>query len=1501
MSNAREYLRVRPSSQSLHTEAIPRLIESLHKVTVEESTSGVTRLLPGDGSYPPQFEFLALSEGADEPVEFYVGADGDLTTLEDRLESMYPTTFDIDRVEMDVAHRLVHPVEYQREEFADRLDSDSLYYTPGAADMIDDGTSGLSILGDGGLLTREKQETEGDTDDNETGESDDPADEENEADDEEDIPDPTAVEYSNGTFRLDDAQRCVEPTTLTRPTLTDDGTVLARPPINDLTPMGVRWHALAAEHKQDWMMTIADFHDQTASPSDDSERRVPLATIIDHLVESEAPIAFQVVFRRKADWSPDAWQRKHDIKHNLDTWYGKIWDFIEPTTPDEHELSDRDEMRLDQLDDKQPKRTFTVNARAVAIPSDDTTEEELDTRLDALASGFDALDGEFYQFNGHRLRGSGFRQSKKEQYARSALERLLDRKLVTGGRKTRFDFTFNASELANLITVPSGENLSMEGRRGTDAKQESQNPLQRPAPDHADSFHDTGGLAIGRALDETGTPEDDPTYVPPSLLPTHYGRFGTTGSGKSKALINDALSLYEHTDGPIVLVDPKGDGLPENYMRSHAARFGVDDMEENVVHFSIPDILPGFSFFNLRPALDNGLSRIDAIQRTADHYEEILKLTMGSAKYESATVAPTLIRALISALFDAEYGRDNGQYRADEDYFAHRQLEYALDQLWQAGPPKPQPEHAPQSSDPDDRRRIDRQLQLDQTAFSRVMGGVSNRLAYVSQDGRLRDIFNNTDQEFDFREVLDDDTVVIFDLGNLRAEPTKLLSGLILSNLEDALREQSDDLSDKPEEYVVNLLVDEAASVVTSDIMNRLLEQGRGFRLSVGLSMQFPEQIEEEGGRRLYLNALNNIGTTLVGKISVDREIAEAMAHEEMSPREFKDRIASLPRGEWIAQVPSPTFGETGPKPFSVDPLPIPEGHPESDEPLTGEKSKRVESAIDRVQTRTDEVFGVPEPEPEPRDSPEDVQERLSTTNADLDQALAKVVRTIQLRHEVREENGEVPVEEVDEELRELFTAGDENVEPPSYDELGAVRERSQLLTVGLDTEEDQLVISLTERGEEAVAPDTGDVQAAGSEDHDNAVYEAERALTTAGFNTTVVPQDGSEQPDGRATHPDLDDEFVIEVETTTPSKPAKLLTNLRKAQDEEAIPLFIVRPEENDSYWAERIEGILHPPVKEIDDSNEIRLYTFPHQLEVRHIETGQRLTAVRPATSNDDTRMSMWRRDEETGDAVLPVEGDSDDARIQRVDTAMDRDVPAVYTYDPDINQYIVLEDDTTHTYDSKEAFETEWVPIKKPFIPERELPVPEYTHDAYAIVILPEGGDPVVYQQGETAPIETLVDDGPQLATAEADDQLDQTEATSAETVPSNPDGSPEETPSTIEPDKAEAESDPNPEATAEAAEESDQANSIADLDKKEALGIFADQHLTETDEDVAVRKSKVYSAYESWADDLGVEVVSNSWFTRRLKEYIEVETDRQRIDGELTHLFVSFTLDTEDDST
>ncbi|WP_188884296.1 ATP-binding protein, partial [Halarchaeum grantii] len=1130
----REYLRVTPTSETLDPAGIPRLLESLHKLTNESGGLG-SKLNPLSSSTPPRFEFLALSEGEDAPVEFYYGADDHLDTVEERLRSVYPETFDLERVDLDVASRLVQPVEYSREEFVDAYQQGDLEYEFGEDEQYALTDEGEREARDGEVTADRVVSMEG-----------------------------TALELAAG----DDA-------TIERPTVTEDGTILARPATGTVSPYGVRWQG-AATRKKDWMTSLTPFTDGEDEESLSAVDRpgAALASLIDHVNDATEPLAFQVVFQRRESWQSDAELRKEDLIDGRDTWsqrlIGDLLEFEEyEHDHDERELSDIVVRRLNAIEATNPQRSFTTNIRAVGVPTSDDGEESLDERLSSLAPVFDPLDGPFYDVDAERVRSSGFREAKKEKNARNALQRLINREIVTGRGKTRPDFVLSGRELANFLLVPSSEQLSIEGSRGTRAEQQSRNPLTRPDPDLLSEFR--AGMAVGYALDETGEPEDEPVRVPPSLLPTHYGRFGTTGAGKSKAQINELLSLYANTSGPTIHIEPKGDGMTENYMRAHAAGFGLEDLEENVIHFSIPEDLPGFSFFNIQPALENGVRREDAVQKKADHYEEILKLVMGQERYERATVAPGLIKTLIKALFDEEHGRENGQYRESTEYFAHRQLENALDQLWEAGPPQPDLSAAPQSTDEAVTRSLRRQLQADKTTFSNIMGGVSNRLAMISDDATLRRIFNNTDPQFDFRDLLDEDTMVLFDLGDLREDAARIMTGVILTNLEAALQEENQDVATHPDEYVVNLLIDEAASVAVSDVMNNLLEQGRSFRLSVGLSMQFPEQMKAEGGRRAYLNVLNNVGSPLVGKISVDRELAQAMAHEEMDPEDFANRIRSLPRGEWIANLPSPVFGETGPYPFSLAPLPIPTGHPESDQPLTSDEEARFEDTLTRLHDHVGDAYGVTEDETPTTQTPEELGDVLDVADGELDVALAKVVRSVQLRTRSREGNDWVAVETVDDELRRLFE--DADADAPTYEELSSVRQRSRFLETTVDMDADELVIRLTNDGEDVATPETGSVQSAGSEKHDTALEQIEQELTAQGFTVSILTQDGSEKPDARATHPDFEEPFAIEVETTTPENPAKVLVNLRKAQDKGEFPLFVVRPGSSQTEWAERVE----------------------------------------------------------------------------------------------------------------------------------------------------------------------------------------------------------------------------------------------------------------------------------------------------------------------------------------
>ncbi|TKX84292.1 ATP-binding protein, partial [Halorubrum sp. SS5] len=252
------------------------------------------------------------------------------------------------------------------------------------------------------------------------------------------------------------------------------------------------------------------------------------------------------------------------------------------------------------------------------------------------------------------------------------------------------------------------------------------------------------------------------------------------------------------------------------------------------------------------------------------------------------------------------------------------------------------------------------------------MDAVGNRLDKLKEDAHLRRIFSHVpeqndageyvDNRFDFREFLDEDATIIFDLGDLRPEAQRALTLLLLSNLWDAVQVRRRD-GQTDYEKLTNLIIEEAAPVASTTLVSeQLLPQGRSFGLSMGLVMQFPKQVRTRN-KRAYDEVLNNIKTKLIGNISIERDLAESLAHEDLSPTELRNRINTLPSGEWIAQLPSPSFGETGPPPFSLQPLPIASGHPESDQPLTAPQEDHFESVSrPRMVERTQAQYGLREP-----------------------------------------------------------------------------------------------------------------------------------------------------------------------------------------------------------------------------------------------------------------------------------------------------------------------------------------------------------------------------------------------------------------------------------------------------------------------------------------------------------------------------------------------------------
>ena len=912
MTETRQYIRIEPSRERVDPADIVSRLAGLRKLR----TGWKIKYDPRKS--PPTFEFLALTQGDDAPVRFYLGVDDEelLPTVESELQTAYPASFEIHEETVDLQTEFCRPDE-------------------------------------------EESEIQNQTAERDTGEQ-------------------------AGSF-------------------------------SECTPIAARWSGVG-ERSRDWMTPIKQYSQiQEEDSNSESPARAPLATAVERLTEATAPTALQVLFTRYSSWQKLAKTRKKQIetKHDglLQSARTSLADLV--SGADQERIRDRRRgrdpahvgestqqtssavngevaSRQALIDQKGPSQTFLVNIRTVAVLSNEphaAVKARAANNIETLANAFNHLDGYFYHLDGSRVT-KGLTNIRDP--AKKELERLVTRSFNPSSMgKRRPQLILNADELANFVTVPSAQTMTTEGSRGARRKERLRQPLPLPDPDLLDKF--TGaGMAVGKPLRNRNEPLDEPIRVPPNLLTTGYLRAGSTGSGKSTAVETDMLSLDEHVDGPTVLLEGKGDGMAEDYLHAHYAKNGTLD---DVYYFDAPEILPAVSFFDIRPALATGRSREDAVQDKVEHFHEIMRLILGEEHHEQAYVANEILTFLIKALFDREYG---------QDAFS---LEDLIGAVFRMSQDQTLPELCEANSHIE--RSLVQKCQVDDRQFQQTMAAAANRLDKLVEHEHLYQMFTHVpewDSEaeaylgnaFDFREFVDRDSVILFDLGEFRAESQHALTMILLSNLWDAVQGRrgggrsltgGTQHRAADDDTIVNMIIEEAAPVATSSLVfEQFIPQGRAFGVSLGLILQYPEQVAQfSPSDRPYTEILNNVKTKLIGNIATDAKLAESMAHENLSTTEFRNRVSRLPAGEWIAQLPGPEFQKTGPTPFSLASLPIPDGHPESDAPLSGdERHLFEEQEIPRVMQRTQNECSLPNRTS--RFAREEAREALDNVGEDADQ-----------------------------------------------------------------------------------------------------------------------------------------------------------------------------------------------------------------------------------------------------------------------------------------------------------------------------------------------------------------------------------------------------------------------------------------------------------------------------------------------------------------------------------
>ena len=705
-------------------------------------------------------------------------------------------------------------------------------------------------------------------------------------------------------------------------------------------PELVRWNGVETKNN-DWMTLLSRFSELALD--DDDGYRSPLSVLLEQALATDEPFIYQVVFTPRYDWTRDAETHKRNLKMGTTSMWSAFKQEAaatllgtseeerrqrhRPDTPEQigGSISGSDATgqstqhgRMQQIDLKQPAVTFEVSLRAAGDMA----------VISGIAGAFTSLSGPYYGIEGEILgeNDGGYR-------------RLTDATLSHVGFTDTFSDTTpvivaSPDELANFVTVPNTGSLPKPSRGASGGTPDARSPLTATNEEQLRNF-DTG-MCLGAAETASHSRPNIPIRCSAEQLTHHILRASTTGGGKTTAMINDALTAHEELDGPIFIFDKKGGSMCDEYKRAHFKRFG--NLKE-VIHLPVPGPngeLPAFAFFDIRPQLAAGVPREAAVQEKVDRYNELLTYVLGEEQHNQAFVAQEILSNLIVALFDPVYGDDA----------------YAISDLLTAAREMQTERVIPKVCNPEFEESLARHFSAEDRRFATSIDAVLNRITklrerdfiwrmlnFVPEWDDEREEYTSNQMLFDLDEILDSKNVVLIDTGEFRPASSNLFTVLVLDYLWSwvRLRKRWDETLPTPEDgYCINLIIDEAAPILQASLLREeMIPDAREFALAFEVIVHFPEQVKRDAmDTRGYKEILRNINTKLIGKLAADDELATTLFHEELDAEALADRIASLPRGEWLAQLPDTGFMTDTPELVTLKPLPLPPGHSDSDEPV---------------------------------------------------------------------------------------------------------------------------------------------------------------------------------------------------------------------------------------------------------------------------------------------------------------------------------------------------------------------------------------------------------------------------------------------------------------------------------------------------------------------------------------------------------------------------------------
>jgi hypothetical protein len=770
----RQYLRITPTDTSVSARSVQAQFRRLHEFAwqVSEPTGWASRLtspLGGTTETPQTIEWLLVTDGnPDEPLRYYLGVEtaAESTADETQTASTNDRTATAEYEALGRIARSMFPNDYQ---------IDRVRWHPRD------------------LLTAIQREIDTEAESIRTD--------------------------AETTAGVDDP---------------DSGQTTGDDRASDVTPVCEAVDFIGrATRRDDWQTRLIPLD---AWLDGEKRARPPLSELVETLASSHVPMAYQVLMRPKASWGAEAADRRYALLEGIDTPISR-WARDFGLGSDDYGERNREALERRHADDDDPfgesgspkngspvhrvqsidvrdaDHSFVVTARLVARGP----PEMMGDRCQRLTDIFTAASGPYHRIIGrHRTSNDAVevRDALCDRIVNPpAYERATTR--LPGVPNTSRGIVADPREAPSFCVIDGGSltPAAMEGLAPTPGER-ARPRGPPPARDRLTRYRGPG-LTLGQfqpgwttGSSETGvgyhagvrerteeresragTDETFLVRLPPALQRLHIAWFGKTGSGKTTAATVGLLDNHAATDGATVVIDQKGDGMAEELSRMRYAEAGSLD---EVIYFDCTRTLPAISFFDIRDQLAAGVSRDVAVADVAAHYAEILAQL--HADYHAAGVSVKVIEAVVKALFDPVHG---------DDAFTHREFRSTLS--WMA-----EHQSAPAVSNPQLERVLTDAVTGPQREFANIMTGVTNRVDEITLQTQLDTMLNHvwsaqsaaatrapspdaaareqSEPVFDFVDLLDENVIVVFDMGGLREEAQRALTLLILSTLWTALR-----------------------------------------------------------------------------------------------------------------------------------------------------------------------------------------------------------------------------------------------------------------------------------------------------------------------------------------------------------------------------------------------------------------------------------------------------------------------------------------------------------------------------------------------------------------------------------------------------------------------------------------------------------------------------------------------------------------------------------------